>query len=93
MWKIRGELIFVLGLAFSIKAVLFSDWPSVAVTIALLSMHSADRFFSRERAEIKLMERVKQLEENVATVTAFVGQLKAGANLTKSLTGGTFGGR
>lgn len=94
MWKYRGALVFGLGLAFSAKAVAFSDWPSVAIAISLLAMHSADRFFALDRAETKLIERVRAAEENLAVVTAFVGQLKAGANLTKSLTsGGPFGGR
>lgn len=87
MWKFRAAAIFTLGLAFSAKAVLFSDWPSVAVAVALLAMHSADRFFSRDRAEVKLMERMKKCEDDLAIVTSFVGQLKAGASLKSSLTG------
>lgn len=88
MWKYRSEIIFLLGILFACKASFCSDWASVVTSLALFGMHSADRFFTADRVDVKISARLKSCEENLAIVTTYVGQLKAGNSIKNGLLSG-----
>ena len=75
MWKYRGEIIFGLALVFALKAVIHPDIAAVCGMFLGFGLHYVDRFFSGERAEAKVINRMKAVEEELKLVKQEQGRL------------------
>jgi hypothetical protein len=75
--QVRKHLIFGLGIAFSLKAVYSTDWPTVILALAFFSADHIERYFSAQSIEAKFQAKLTELETALRETIVAIGHVKA----------------